>query len=193
MLWEDFYDRYLGWAESTVKTRISSLEDIGSGAEVVEACLNIGDSTIEAQLLRKAMRLGVRFSFEDIKNLEGELSDAVFEEVAGYAGVPLEESNLEEEIRIVEKMVDRRLSQMQSPKKKSASVKKAAGLGALSGLLSGLFGSGKKKQTRRCNGDCAHCPHHYGYRHGRWYYGHGHNYGCERGGNKGGGSPRRSK
>ena len=39
----------------------------------------------------------------------------------------------------------------------------------------------------KCDGDCKNCPPHYGYRYGRWYYGHGHNYGCERGGNKGGG------
>ena len=39
-----------------------------------------------------------------------------------------------------------------------------------------------------CTGDCANCPPHYGYRYGRWYYGHGHQHGCEFGGNKGDGS-----
>ena len=39
----------------------------------------------------------------------------------------------------------------------------------------------------RCTGDCAHCPPHFGYRYGRWYYGHGHVYGCEFGGNRGDG------
>ena len=45
----------------------------------------------------------------------------------------------------------------------------------------------KKKNTpaHRCNGDCDHCPPHYGYRYGRWYYGHGHQRGCQRGGNGG--------
>ena len=38
---------------------------------------------------------------------------------------------------------------------------------------------------RRCNGDCNNCPSHYGYCYGRWYYGHGHQHGCERGGNGG--------
>lgn len=42
-----------------------------------------------------------------------------------------------------------------------------------------------KKHNGRCNGDCANCPPHYGYRYGRWYYGHHHNHGCEFGGNKG--------
>ena len=44
---------------------------------------------------------------------------------------------------------------------------------------------GEKKDSGRCDGDCNHCPAHYGYRHGRWYYGHGHQHGCERHGNGG--------
>ena len=42
----------------------------------------------------------------------------------------------------------------------------------------------KKKHSGRCDGDCANCPAHYGYRYGRWYYGHSHTEGCEFGGNK---------
>lgn len=43
-------------------------------------------------------------------------------------------------------------------------------------------------QPRRCNGNCAECPPHFGYRYGRWYYGHDHVGGCEFGGNRGSGS-----
>ena len=43
--------------------------------------------------------------------------------------------------------------------------------------------SSKEKKTGKCDGDCANCPPHYGYRHGRWYYGRNHVEGCERGGN----------
>ena len=45
----------------------------------------------------------------------------------------------------------------------------------------------RKKHSGRCDGDCQNCPPHYGYRYGRWYYGHDHTRGCEFGGNKGGG------
>ena len=45
----------------------------------------------------------------------------------------------------------------------------------------------KEKHSGRCDGDCANCPPHYGYRHGRWYYGHDHVEGCVFGGNKGSG------
>ena len=41
-----------------------------------------------------------------------------------------------------------------------------------------------KKHNGKCDGDCANCPPHYGYRYGRWYYGHSHTEGCTFGGNK---------
>ena len=41
------------------------------------------------------------------------------------------------------------------------------------------------RHSNRCDGNCAVCPSHYGYRYGRWYYGKGHQRGCERGGNGG--------
>ncbi len=62
---------------------------------------------------------------------------------------------------------------------------------AVFGALLSLFGSfgsapksGPRADQRRCNGDCENCPPHYGYRYGRWYYGHDHVRGCEFGGNK---------
>lgn len=59
--------------------------------------------------------------------------------------------------------------------------------GLFSSILIGAFlaGGGKPKSAGRCTGDCAHCPPHYGYRYGRWYYGHGHTEGCEFCGNGG--------
>lgn len=59
---------------------------------------------------------------------------------------------------------------------------------AVLAAIGSVGGSKKKGHNGRCNGDCANCPPHYGYRYGRWYYGHDHVYGCEFGGNKGSGS-----
>ena len=79
----------------------------------------------------------------------------------------------------------------------SNSAPKAKRLGCLSALgallcssdtssSSGLgIGASKKKSSGICDGDCSSCPPHYGYRHGRWYYGHGHQHGCQCGGNGG--------
>ena len=64
--------------------------------------------------------------------------------------------------------------------------------GTLAAILAGASAGASSNQGRRhngrCNGDCANCPPHYGYRYGRWYYGHDHVHGCEFGGNKGSGS-----
>lgn len=81
---------------------------------------------------------------------------------------------------------------MNSPSRSStSSQKEKVGLfTALAAFAAGsaLAGRGKKKHDGHCDGDCANCPPHYGYRYGRWYYGKGHQYGCELGGNKGDGS-----
>ena len=65
---------------------------------------------------------------------------------------------------------------------------KSDGGGLLSALLAFIMSSESStkhntKHNGKCNGDCANCPPHYGYRYGRWYYGHGHVDGCEFGGN----------
>ena len=72
-------------------------------------------------------------------------------------------------------------------RKGDRSMKKGLGvLAAFVGVMSALGGqsSGKKKGTH-CDRDCDNCPPHYGYRYGRWYYGHGHQHGCQKGGNGG--------
>ena len=87
MLWSDFYDCYWDWADSTRRTRISTLEDIGSGDEVVEVALDIEDEKVRAQLIRKAMALGVRITNENYTDLDGELPDELYAQLAQYAGI----------------------------------------------------------------------------------------------------------
>lgn len=86
MTWDDFYDRYSDWTESTLKTRISSLKDVGNGEDVVDVCQDILDEKIKIQLIRKSMKLGVKFTYDDFLNLDGEIPDALFEEIAAYSG-----------------------------------------------------------------------------------------------------------
>ena len=86
MLWEDFYDGYCDWSESTVRTRISSLADIGEGEDVVDVILNLSDEKSKIQLAKKAMKLGVRFTQDDFMTLDGELPDDLYAEVGKYGG-----------------------------------------------------------------------------------------------------------
>ena len=64
-------------------------------------------------------------------------------------------------------------------------ISESSSSGNSSSCKRGSSTSPKKKDTGHCDGDCANCPPHYGYRYGRWYYGHAHQHGCQRGGNGG--------
>lgn len=166
MLWSDFYDKIYDWADSTKKTRISSLEDIGSGDEVVDAVLEIQDEKIRAQLIRKAMKLGVQLTSDDYMYLDGEIPDDLYEQLGKYCGF----ENNEEDYSIEEESQPHRDS-----------------VGFFGALFAAILGDSghSHKDNGYCDGDCANCPAHYGYRYGRWYYGHGHQHGCERHGNGG--------
>lgn len=252
MLWADFYDYMWNWADSTIKTRISALETIGTGDEIVDAMYFIDSEKIRAQLLRKAMKLGAVFSAENFGELTEIFSGDLCVQLAQYTSFDLDypyfdENNLswedfyeyyselddEKLIRCVEKlnkfgssnevseaiqsMPSLKLTELLYQKAVSAGVKftqdeleslgkweptydtaqsthhtnhSGSGFGAglfafLGGLINGLSTGSSDGHAHRCNGDCASCPAHYGYRYGRWYYGHGHTSGCERGGNGG--------
>ena len=278
MMWSDFYDNYTEWSESTIRSRISSLEDMGNGEEVVDVVIDLPSDKLKAQLIRKAIRLKVLFTHDDFMNLDGELSGELYKELAAYSGFDasnpyLDEDNLEwddfyseyydwsetdtlrrigklksfgsseevcevvcgmpnseceealyqkaisagvkftdeeleemgqieidvkgfldnlitdEDIAQVEKNVAvlceelDQLDPANQPKPKKNGLGFFGTLFAILGAFAGT--ANKKSKSHHCDGDCANCPPHYGYRYGRWYYGHGHQYGCQRGGNGG--------
>jgi len=55
MKWEDYYDRFGNWAESTQISRISSLTDFTSFAEVVEIANEFFDEKIGSRLVKRAL------------------------------------------------------------------------------------------------------------------------------------------
>ena len=271
MLWTDFYDGFWDWSDSTRRTRISSLEDMGSGEEIVEVIYEIEDPKVRSQLIRKAMRMGASFTSEDFMNLDGELTDELYEELGKYTGYDHNDPYFDEDNMTwddfyncycdwTDEVLARRIGKlhvfgpsaevceaiqdMPSSELEDALYKRAitAGVkfsreekeelghwdevlkdvpetqlsdeaidqfvsdagetaeeleaeqkaqrrvgfwGTLIGLVSEFSTSAGHHDNGRCNGDCANCPPHYGYRYGRWYYGHGHQHGCERGGNGG--------
>ena len=184
MEWDDFYAQFTDWADSTCRSRISALQSIGIGEEVVDAILYLENDATRAQLMRKAMRLGVTLTAEDYDNLFGVLADELYAEVGAYTGLAVDDTIIskdwpisDEEIQVTADDVQTIVQQMHPP-----APKKRGFWAVLVGLGNGFA---KKNGNGRCDGDCDHCPAHYGYRFGRWYYGHGHQYGCQRGGNGG--------
>lgn len=187
----------------------------GLAEEVAEVAssLALDDESYAAKFLNKATDTGVRFTPEDVmdfllfddtqtlsrmaelssepftrenlEDLEGIIPDDAFQRICNRAGIDIdadeEEDALEKDEDEFEDEEDDEFEEYIDEKPY-----KLGFFGTLAVILAS-FGATRHKQSDRCDGDCAHCPPHYGYRYGRWYYGHGHWYGCQRGGNRGGG------
>ena len=208
MTWEEYYDGFYDWSPSTQKSYTYRLTDYGSADEVWEIAeeLDFNDSAFAARFLEKAFSAGVRFTPEQVLEMVAMVEQPLLSKMAEQTTVPFNREQLEEIYMMIDDASFQRISrrgkidvfddepaaheqpeqvQYILPKKKKAGL-----FTALAALATGsaLAGRGRKKHDGHCDGDCANCPPHYGYRYGRWYYGKGHQYGCEFGGNKGDGS-----
>lgn len=68
MTWRQYYEKFYDWADSTQRSRLSSVTDF-SGAkaeEVIEIALAFVDEVPATRLMKKAIDSGVRFSAEDV-------------------------------------------------------------------------------------------------------------------------------
>lgn len=221
--WDQYYEKFYDWAESTQVRNLSGLTSLGSADEVGEIIIELqGDVPASNRLLRKAVVAKLAFSgsdllefacindkelataavrnsaerltAEDVESLYGEIDDEVIIEICKQHGILLPEDLREEDADDEPEEID----EDEPLKKVDIDVPDACPpteqpgfFATLLGVIAGIDMAGDSNQhrhSRRCNGDCAHCPPHYGYRYGRWYYGHDHVRGCEFGGNKGSGS-----
>lgn len=188
---------------------MSSLTSYGASSEIAEVAQEYMDEKAASRLIKKAVAYGVqftpeeifdlsgccnteamnalldsskfRFTKEQLEDLYGAVDDEVLERVAARNKIHHFQDDEDEEIEneIVEKeFFDEPVT---SAPKIGFFTKLFAGIG-----IAGALSSPHSSHQVHCTGDCANCPPHYGYRYGRWYYGHVH--GCEFGGNKGDGS-----
>lgn len=228
--WEDFYDRFFDWAESTQVRNLSGLEALGPVDEVAEVIIELTHTERAAtRLLRRAVEAKCEFKGEDVfefycllddeklvyeafrnsvnrfteKDIElfyGDIDDDMLIEICEKANLPLPKEMLEEEEdfeepeepaeEYVEEFIEEDIEEYEDSDEYERPRKKG-----FFGLLGSILASGgsnnngmKKHRNRSCDGDCAHCPPHFGYRYGRWYYGRDHHHGCEFGGNRCSGS-----
>lgn len=224
MVWEEYYERFYDWAESTQVRYLSKLSNLGPADEVAEIIIELQVNVPAAnRLLRKAVEAKLAFSgsdlvefacindkelataavrnsaerltAEDMEYLYGEIDDEVIVEICNQRNIPLPEDLREEEyeddeediedepLEEVDVYIDDFIPDPPAPK--------LGFFGTLAAIFAGISAGASSNQGKRhngrCNGDCANCPPHYGYRYGRWYYGHDHVHGCEFGGNKGSG------
>lgn len=214
--WAEYYGKFDEWATATQISRLSALTSYGPSDEVAEVAQGLMDETAASRLIRRALAAGVQFSAgeiceladccnaavmnallenascaftrEQLEDLYGCVDDAVLERAARRCRVKLfeeedeEEENEENDEEENDEDEDFEAELPPPVRRREPKPGFCALLGAA--LLGTLSDDG---HGGRCTGDCAHCPPHFGYRYGRWYYGHGHVYGCEFGGNRGDG------
>lgn len=203
MDWPTFYERFFDWASSTQIQRVRQLTSFGPSDQVTEVEQELMDEKSTSRFIRKALEAGVSFTAENIEDLccscDKETINAMLEKSREH----FTQEQLEDlwgmaddyvinrvakknHVRLFDELEDEdpeaediEIPQEEYPKKPS--------FWQSLGIASLLFGGKKRNPSGKCSGDCAHCPPHYGYRYGRWYYGHGHTHGCEFGGNHGDG------
>ena len=164
-----------------------------TAAEVVEldGCVS---ETLFPELAKTASTL---FAADDLDTISLSLSEQDLKSIAKKSGLKLDEDNFViPEPNEMDAQVDQMLKDLDFIEEKLGTLQSAAeprapkpGFGQMMLLLFSAMGRSSRKKGKnvpgRCDGNCASCPSHYGYRYGRWYYGHGHRYGCQRGGNGG--------
>ena len=196
MTWDEYYMNFYEWAESTQISMLSSLTDFGPSDEIVEVVQNFYDEKVATRLVRKALDYGVKFTTDEIIELRSWVSDEIYPVLVQANSDPYTYEKLDElygfvDDKIIEKLAKKNKvrSPMDEEPEEVEQVKGPGFWGTLFAILGAVSSDSysSKPHNGRCNGDCANCPPHYGYRYGRWYYGHDHTRGCEFGGNKGGG------
>ena len=225
--WEEYYEKFYDWAESTQARNLSGLTSLGSADEVGEIIIELQVNVPAAnRLLRKAVEAKLAFSASDLieflcindkalataalYNSVSRLSSADMEDLYGVAEdediikiCTERKLTLPEDLREEEEYEDEEDEEIEEEPLEEVDIyiddfvpeppaPKLGFFGTLAAILAGASAGASSNQGRRhngrCNGDFANCPPHYGYRYGRWYYGHDHVHGCEFGGNKGSGS-----
>lgn len=224
--WDEYYEKFYDWAESTQVRNLSALTSLGTADEVGEIIIELQVNVPAAnRLLRKAVEAKLAFSAsdlieflcindkalataalhnsvsrltsEDMEDLYGVAEDDDIIAICSKMKLTLPEDLREEEEEIEEEEVEEELEEVdiyvddfvyEEPPAPPAP--KLGFFGTLFAVIAGVGAASNHGQRHsvRCNGDCANCPPHYGYRYGRWYYGHDHVHGCEFGGNRGSGS-----
>ena len=121
MTWEEYYDKFYDWAESTQVRKLSSVDSLGAAEEVAEVMLEfafnredivnrIARKAIEQKLVFSAKNIGdltncmdvnlqnqlalqsvQAFSKDDLVMLEGLLDDDVLVQLYKVKGLPLPE------------------------------------------------------------------------------------------------------
>ena len=138
----------------------------GTNEEVAEVLASIFDENVNEALYRRALRSGVKFTQKQLEWIGKDKPEHKAAQASANSAIG-------------SRLTLHRRSELFDNSAKSIIKRHVNRPG------NSIFHITEKRHNGKCNGDCANCPPHYGYRYGRWYYGHGHQHGCERDGNGG--------
>ena len=207
MDWDTYYEKFYDWATSTQISRMSSLTSFGDSSEIAEVAQEYMDEIAASRLIKKAVANGVQFTAEEIYDLSVCCNQEAMNALLNAATCSFTQEQLEDlwgavDDDVLERVAERNHVKLFDDEDDSTEqddtpydepIPAEPKIGFFTKLLAGIgiagaFSSSHASHPGHCTGDCSNCPPHYGYRYGRWYYGHGHQHDCEFGGNKGDGS-----
>lgn len=96
MTWDDYYDKFYGWSDSTQISRISQLSSFGSHEEVYEIAQMISDEKAASRLVKKALDYGVKFTVNEIIDLQLYVTKACMNELVKKCSYPFSQEQVEE-------------------------------------------------------------------------------------------------
>lgn len=84
MKWEDYYDKFYDWAESTRIKKLASVEELGSADEVTEVMqeFSISHEEVVNRIARKAVEQKLVFSADNIMDLINEMDSELYRQIA---------------------------------------------------------------------------------------------------------------
>lgn len=211
MSWDEYYASFYDWSLSTQKSYSYRLSDFGDSEEVYEVVVELAfyDQKFATRFVEKALAAGVKFTPDHVLEMTLLIEKPVLSKMDEQTSVAFTKKQLEDIYMLIEDASFERISKKQNidiladddpeevyePENENELIgsqpKRPGFFATLFGVIAGVNMASDSNQYRhngRCNGDCTHCHPHYGYRYGRWYYGHDHVHVCEFGGNKGSGS-----
>ena len=74
MDWNTYYTRFYDWEERTRLRHLSTLTDFGTSSQICELANEFYESNSADRLIRKALNAGIRFTSEDVLELDGVVS-----------------------------------------------------------------------------------------------------------------------
>ncbi len=97
MTWEDYYDKFYDWAESTQISKLSSVDTLGAPDEVTEVILELtfNHEDVANRIARKAIEQKIVFSAENISDLTNCIDFKLQEQLALQSASAFSKEDLE--------------------------------------------------------------------------------------------------